>query len=480
MINNPMVGSTSNPHLNPASSSSKDVGLVPSYKNKQSSLTLYVPDNIDIDRILSENPPDFKYYRDNFVYILHLITSIPARKRDILKSHKGFTPVNREFLQKRIHDYKPYIDYLVKQSVLVEDNYYIPREKSKGLKFLNPSKKLKSITITKWTLIKSIKYSHKGYNTELTEKYNFLKKWFDKNLNVNYDACIEFLENKSKIEIEEAVNISPSDIDFRFLCRQLPILKLKQRNFNFHVDNTGFRLHTVFTNMPSDLRKFCSYDGKTLCAVDISNSQLYLAIALLDNDIFIKNNIMSIIPIYKGKSSSPPPSPIMLVNFIMDRKNNPDVLKFKKLVASGLFYERFGEELIKKGLMEPDVVDIRKRTKEIVFQSIYSPTNNASFSESIKIFKKTFPSVYEIFSRIKTVGKHHSTLSVTLQRLEADLVLNKACRRISQKYPFIPLFTVHDSIVTTEQYVRFVKSELYNVLKENIGIAPGLKIERWE
>ncbi|MFN5849379.1 MAG: hypothetical protein ACK43K_12870, partial [Chitinophagales bacterium] len=32
---------------------------------------LYIPENLDIDKILSDKPPTFKYERDCFVYLLH-------------------------------------------------------------------------------------------------------------------------------------------------------------------------------------------------------------------------------------------------------------------------------------------------------------------------------------------------------------------------------------------------------------------------
>jgi hypothetical protein len=37
-----------------------------------------------------------------------------------------------------------------------------------------------------------------------------------------------------------------------------------------------------------------------------------------------------------------------------------------------------------------------------------------------------------------------------LQRLESFLVLDVICREISRLYPHIPLFTIHDNIITTK------------------------------
>ena len=60
-------------------------------KELPKSLTLYVPENLDIDSIIRENPPNFSYHRDKFLYIIHLITDIPSRNKD---KEYVFIPIN--------------------------------------------------------------------------------------------------------------------------------------------------------------------------------------------------------------------------------------------------------------------------------------------------------------------------------------------------------------------------------------------------
>ena len=43
---------------------------------------LYIPNSIDIDFILKNNPPKFKFQRDKFVAILHMLSSINADRKD--------------------------------------------------------------------------------------------------------------------------------------------------------------------------------------------------------------------------------------------------------------------------------------------------------------------------------------------------------------------------------------------------------------
>ena len=81
---------------------------------------------------------------------------------------------------------------------------------------------------------------------------------------------------------------------------------------------------------------------------------------------------------------------------------------------------------------------------------------------------------------IKSTRGKHNTLAILLQHLEATLVLQRACKIISQEKPDIPIFTLHDSIITTVGNEKYVHDILANVLLDAIGIAPKLKVERWE
>ena len=98
----------------------------------------------------------------------------------------------------------------------------------------------------------------------------------------------------------------------------------------------------------------------------------------------------------------------------------------------------------------------------------------------MKVFRNVFPNVYEIFKLIKIGKGHHNTLAILLQHLEATLVLHKACKIIFEERPDIPIFTLHDSIITTEGNEDYINEVLTNVLTQAIGIAPKLKVERWE
>jgi hypothetical protein len=88
-----------------------------------------------------------------------------------------------------------------------------------------------------------------------------------------------------------------------------------------------------------------------------------------------------------------------------------------------------------------------------------------------------FPNVMRVFDVIK--ADDHSRLACELQRLEASVILDEATKQIAKIVPEIPLYTIHDSIVTTvgnEQLVTEIMSESFF---KRIGYPPMLQADYW-
>lgn len=468
------VNSVSNVHVNSFCSPSEDTALeqnVPGY-TRRSSLTLFIPRNVEIDRLLRENPPNFHYFRDCFVYILHIISSIPNGNWDLL-DEDGFSAVNKKILQKRIHDYKPYVDYLVAQGVITESRHYIPDKKSRGMKFCERfQSELIPVPITKWTLIKSITGLHEKVNIEKTLEMHFLKKWFNPKIQVDLEGARSFLSELKASE--EAANVPHAQQAYN--SRLLPLLELVHGEYSFGVDNTGYRLHTNLTRTMRELRKFIKFDGKILHSVDIVNSQPFLARPLFNKSYFSRCNILS--KIINPRLTTLISFPTMLVEIIERVKNLSDVQNYLKIVSNGTFYESFAELLIQNNLFEGDVSE-RDEVKKITFATLYSPNQAIGYKAHVRIFSRVFPGVYEMIKKIKFGRKTHNAYSILLQRLEAELILQKVCKRINCAFPQIPIFTIHDSVITTEEYVPIVRNFMKKIMKQNVGSSPILKVEKW-
>ena len=68
-------------------------------------LKAYLPNNLNLDAILITNPPEFKYNKDNFLYLISQVTERAAYTKDLVDGN-GFIPLNKQELQKKVRDYK--------------------------------------------------------------------------------------------------------------------------------------------------------------------------------------------------------------------------------------------------------------------------------------------------------------------------------------------------------------------------------------
>lgn len=445
--------------------------------NLPTSLALYVPENFDIDKMIKENPPDFPYHKDEFLYLVHLISDIPLRNKD---EDMDFIPLQSTILQRKVRNYNKYLAYLVKHEVLLADKQYIKGKKSKSFKFHRKHVvSLKAVKVTNKTLIKNVLKFH-GNEREIfldshIEDFDYLIKWFGENLTIDYQAAEKYLLDLYLLE-RKSIQITKDEAKRKFYLRKLVILKLRRQEFLCIVDKTAGRLHTVLSQLKGELRQFVRFKTQKLVAVDITNSQPYLSSVLLNPDIFTKTNMLSTIKLYNKYLKDE-----ILILAIQQCSKSEDVIQYLSWVKSGRLYEEFGEILEKKGLIQGVEFcgkTIREQAKKIVFGAFFSPNQSIAYNKAMVIFKDCFPGVYKIFSLIKS--REHRTLACALQNLEAKLVLEQACYIISQKHPKIPLFTLHDSIITTEGNEKKVKDVLLKVLVENIGFEPQLKIEKWE
>lgn len=450
-------------------------------------LSLYLPENLDLDNLLTEKPPKFKYYRDYFVYLLHLINDIPSRNKELISEYTQFySPL----VQRRVYHYKKYLNYLIENKIVETDKQYIVSTgKSIGYAFnLDYETKVKSVEITKKTLIKSIlKFINlENKKTEITaekeesivnKELPFITKWLNKKLTIDFEGAKNFLLNEYQNDLKKKKS---KRIANRRLCSRIIIVhKIHKGDFHFCIDNNVGRLYTVLTQIKKELRPFITYKGERLVSVDIKNSQPYLSSILFSKKHFNLNNCEKAIKHY---------NPIFCedfnyMNFINILNNlglQKDTKQFLEIISKGHIYENFGCVLQNHSLIDIhlDSKEVRKKAKRILINLLFSKNDYWHFRDHAKVLKTTFPSIYEAYYMLK--HEKHNTLACFLQNLEAKLVLHKACKIISEERPDLPIFTIHDSIVTTEGNEEYVNGVLHEVLNRHIGLPPSLKNEKWD
>lgn len=468
---------------------------------------VYIPENLDLEKILSENPPDFKYYKDNFLYILSLINSIAENLKDNDTLYDwyestGYVPIYTRILKSKVHNYTEYIKYLICNKIIETDNRYLPAGgKSKAYKYTSIYEVgLKRVQISKKTLLKKVFNRDKNTLNE-DDKNNifdelplsiipFLTKWFNEKLTIDIEEVKKYLlalsEEETKIEAKKE-NTKKNQKDIiekqkrKYNTRFITADKIYHKDFlnNMVIDRKAGRLHTLLTRLKKELRNYITYDDKTLVSLDIKNSQPFLSLALVDINAFEKSNIENILCLYYTKtmgSIRKADNRIKQIKELLKKyEEEQDLFEYKLAAIQGTLYEKMGIYLTKYRSSLPRNHNNQRDIAKHEFMKVFFGINN---NESIKAFSAYFPSVSDIFQCIKK--GNYRLISWVLQHFEARIVIWCICESIAEKQPQIPLFTIHDSIVTTEEYADYVQAYMKETIYNIIGKEPHISREIWK
>lgn len=457
-----------------------------------------IPENIDIEALIRLHPPCFKLDEDKLVHILSLIYEIPANNSSLIDNENGWIPIHTSILQRvGIRNFPEYRDWLITAGVWEYDHQYIVGKKSRCYRYTDKyTTTLKEATISKYTLRKAIKREYKKLKRK-PKDLEHLSFWFNGKLTIDSDEAIVYLNYFLEVEKEKNIKRAFN----KYNAGIISIDRLASMDYNFSRDETAGRLHTNLTNMKSELRNFIKYDGQSLVSVDYKNSQPFLSIILMNPEFWkpkkgkknieprallegflmniddIKTDITDII-VNSKTNSSKYKSSIMLTEYAKPLVG-ADVDAYITKAAEGSLYEYIEEQL--KGIKDFNGTpkEVRRMVKEIVFIMLF--TDNRFFGQDEakpkRLFKQIFPVVYNLFAYIKRTKSE--VLPILLQTIESELMLNRIAKRIERESPDLPIFTIHDSVVTTLGNEQYVKNVMIEEAKAAIGISPSVSIEYW-
>ena len=425
----------------------------------------YIPSNLDIDKLLSDVPPTFNYSRDCFVYILGLVTEIPAHTKGLLEK-STFVPINASILKQHVHNYRLYLDYLLLNGVFETDNRYIKEEKSKGYRYAQPYQTpVRHVEITKFTLIKGLT-SEGNWERSMSQKYHELKNWFDE-LQYDYAGAEHWLREKYKADLKLGLhNTTP-----KFNANLMNIMRLKEKDYYFRVDATAGRLHTNLTSLKSELRGWLAWQGKPLVANDLKCAQPLLLTALLSEEFYENTSTKDAFEL-----SVLNPKVVKTIDTAaikeLIRSGAQDIKNYVQAVESDL-YVFMQDALTKKGYSVPT----RDNAKDIMYAVLYSSNKFFSQPDAFckRYFNELFPAVYEIICHFKK--QEPNALALLMQKAESTLILDRITKRISKQRPEIAIYTVHDAILSPAGTEDYIKQVITEETVRAIGLLPTIKQE---
>lgn len=476
---------------------------------------MFVEDNTGHIRSVSKNGSlsSSQYFdKDRLIYIIGLISSIPAKNKDSI-TEDGYVPINSKLIKNTFKDYHPYLDYLIRTGVLCTDGQYIQGEKSKGYKFTEqyanvPLKKYDYPAFQgKVEAIPQEVYSEGNgifITNTLSEDYPYLSHWYlTQKLHIDKQAAISYAQDLMQYKLSQGIqswDINKDKTNGSAIVRKHPLSQYQAALYNINsidigdykvsIDTHVHRLHSAITNIQKDYRNFLTYDGQALASIDIKNSQPYLACALLNPMFWHVNNELSLslysLPEDIQRSISSVALPLELEKFF-SKCSNDDFIQYKEVVANGRMYETIAE-ICQSHLQNPIS---RDEAKVLMFYLLFSSNqgkhDNTTINSMKNIFSiELFPKVAQLIKLIKhrykggPVKKQHNRLACLLQSIESEIILHRCCKRIWEECNHqVPVFTIHDSIATTVEFVEYVKTIMKEELTKAIGIAPTLEIEQW-
>ena len=473
---------------------------------------IIVPNSFNLEQHMAQYPPEqygfssnLRFNKEKVYYFLGLITSISARNPDIV-TEDGYTPINQKTIRdgdkqralKCIKDIKAYIDYLKNSGVIICDDKYTPGTKSLGYKWA-----------TQYSLHKYyVKIIESQYADDFisnyarqSNAYPYLFYWYQQNKLMIDDAAedyafqiyVEKINDPTRRSWELNNKGKRKDPESQYRSAILNIAKIKLHHYEAHIDINIRRLHSAFTGLGEKYRQFLTYNGERLVCIDITNSQPYLVSLILNKDFWTENSALPIninnLPFEIRIPLVTPTESIAMIRGYFNTVEENDFTEYKNLVSSGGFYEDIIEKV--RGLGKTIT---RDEAKILMFYTIYSSNrqpNDLLQKQMRELFNQMFPKVAELFRLIKhefrifkdikeIEGKQHNKLACLLQYIESQIILHKCCKRIWEEGNHqIPVFTIHDSIVTTAGHQDYIRHIMEEELIGAIGLPPSLDMKSW-
>ncbi|MBL7722758.1 MAG: hypothetical protein JNK27_01350 [Chitinophagaceae bacterium] len=458
-----------------------------------------VPKGVDIDTLLRKNPfvlPNGrKVDNESLLYILHLINTKSICNSRFIEED-GAVPLNANKLSRLIYKYNHYIDYLVKSNVITTNYQYITLKnasvrkaasarKYKFCREINLTPQLHEVKDQK--LKKAIKKA-KNLSHYDEIKHSQLLKWFDNDLSIDSEGALKYINSWFSDEMEQVKTEKEQEILYtKYRVMLNSEIHFRNKDWTFSVDDFGRRFYSNITGLNKKLRKYITYRKKPLVSVDMSNCQPFLILGLADckfwtntnqsfpiNKLGIKRVINSLLISNKKQANIP------MLDKIAEIQYSQGFERYKKLVENGEIYKYFYERTYFMDDPFSDEYYYIDTDKFGEIKTEFISTINASEKRpSIlkPIMEDDFSEINELFSIIKS--KDHIHMSKLLQTMERHLIIDIITKRVSKENKTIPIYTIHDNIVTTLGNENYLKEIMHEEINKAINATPTFKIEYW-
>lgn len=322
--------------------------------------------------------------------------------------------------------------------------------------------------------------------------YDILKEQFELN-EISFDSRVydylrdfiqkglKRIDKKQKNKKETCLNL------FNYVGKLLNhIRQIEEKNFTHNFAQSNGRFFSSISTLPKILRPFLKINGKNVCENDIMSSQSFILSSILNKKFTHNDGIgYNLDTIFEDMVKVIRNSDCANVSKNGGRKNLitgvyfndaevKEIEEFHNIDFTKDFYEFVLAEGIKK---HPDLMKKfpQKNKRDFVKKRIMSTLfdkNGIYREENIltELIKNLYPAVNTYIERFIMMYTSND-FALLLQRAEAFLIL-KTCEKLKEEN--VPFFTIHDSIITSEEFkdrVDFImRNEIYKLSGKRVGI----------
>ncbi len=426
---------------------------------------VHLPKTLNVEELIRQHPLKVKSLESKPERVIEYIKLILGQITEQFKQNKdykisSYINIPSTILKGIWSDYSIILEWAYNADIIDTDEEYIPGIKAYGYRFTRKYslRNLKKEYIISNSIVKKLEKIH--LEVAAIEKYPHLAKSLE-TLEIDVEAAYKTLR-----ELEDGKT--------KYDRRTAMVDNIKAKKYYFKLDKVG-RLHTSVCSLKREVRKHLSAKGENLVNVDIKNSQPFFSTILLNPDLCDEYEIENYLKEYNYQFNINDKYYQQLIHMCRKNAQNLDTYVYK--VLDGKLYEH---------IMEVGNIESREEAKEIVFKVFFNPPNYPT--KERKLFKSVYPEVIDIFDLInigyiktrkrgRKKDEQSSSLALTLQRIESDIMLNNVVEDVLMEFGEIPIYTIHDSLLVPESVAEKVKQCMEDTIETIVGYRPKIEIE---
>lgn len=421
-----------------------------------------------LEKVLQNNPPNFKCENEGFYGIIRDISS------KMFDSEDGRVPLSSTILQRKYGErYRLMLDYLV-QNNLIKENHQFLENKCRSFTLETTSKRSRKETTTveinlKTQFGKYVKRRHNDEQRKAKTQIIYIRTLRNEFYDMNFDfqSAVDDLNSKSDLITEEQYFAIYDDL----LC----LSKGNSVRRYFSRNTTNNRIDTNITALKSYFKRYITSD-QILYSFDLKNSQpvIFNVILNLINKEIKKDDDLTPALFY-GNTYLKELVTQCSKGFEKDQKLvvqlQKEIENYKKYTGNGTWYNHLAE--IYNEYYHTDYFD-RDKAKTMWMALAYSSNRSVRYNPMKVAFEKKYPQITTILKTFKR--KNYKNLAIVLQQIESNIFIDQLAVRLIEN-GIVPL-TIHDSIIIGENYLSKAQEIMNQVLQDNIGFVPVIQKDK--